>query len=91
MRRAEAALQAHSPTRYPRPDNTARADQETQYSARGLPHQPQADATIRAVFERFDANRSGSICSDPNKSRNHLTLGPRPTLTLPLPCPYPSS
>ena len=56
-------------------------------------HTPRADATIRAVFERFDANRSGSICSDPNKSPNHLTLGPppRPTLTLPLPCPYPSS
>jgi len=79
MRRAEAALQAHSPTRYPqahsptrypRPDSTAWADQETQYSARGLPHQPRADATIRAVFERFDANRSGRL--DYSELRNCL-------------------
>ena len=72
MRRAEAAIQVHSPTRrasqrqggYAKPS----ADQETQYSARGGP--PEADATVRAVFERFDANRSGRL--DYGELRNCL-------------------
>ena len=61
--------QTHSPQTYYQAHRVEAAPAQAVYSpARSGP--PQADATVRAVFERFDANRSGRL--DYGELRNCL-------------------